>query len=49
MQQSKQGEIIQQLSTPRVESVTQSAADKIIQAVMGRLDAQQGGNSAPPV
>ena len=49
VQQSRQGEIIQQLSTPRVESVTQSAADKIIQAVMGRLDAQQGGNSAPPV
>ncbi|GAW86470.1 hypothetical protein bplSymb_SCF02802P010 [Bathymodiolus platifrons methanotrophic gill symbiont] len=43
VQQSRQGEIIQQLSTPRVESVTQSAA-KIIQAVKEHINAQQGGN-----
>ncbi|TXL01980.1 recombinase XerC, partial [Methylococcaceae bacterium CS3] len=41
VQQSRQGEIIQQLSTPRVESVTQSTA-KLIQAVKEHLNAQQG-------
>ncbi|GAW87098.1 hypothetical protein bplSymb_SCF05601P009 [Bathymodiolus platifrons methanotrophic gill symbiont] len=42
VQQSRQGEIIQQLSTPRVESVTQSAAEKIIQAVKEQMNPQQG-------